>query len=64
MLAQIRSLANIGLSCHDVTVEVASARGEDRMIIVGLGDTAVKESKQRVWMALHSSGFRIPTGRT
>ncbi len=64
MLAQLTSFANFGLHCNKVTVEVASARGEDRMIIVGLGDTSVKESKQRVWMALHSSGFRIPTGRT
>ena len=34
------------------------------MVIVGLGDTAVKESKQRVWMALRSANLRIPTGRT
>ncbi len=64
MLAQLHSFTNIGLHCHSITVEVASAHGEDRMVIVGLGDMAVKESKQRVWMALHSAGFRIPSGRT
>lgn len=45
-----------------IDVEVGASKGETRMYIVGLGDTAVKESEQRVKMALRSSGFRFPTG--
>ena len=63
MLTQLTSFQNIGLKSERITVEVGAARGEAKMFIVGLGDTAVQESKQRVWMALRSSGFRIPTGR-
>lgn len=64
MLTQLTSFANIGLSSERVTVEVGAIRGEAAMYIVGLGDTAVQESKQRVRMALRSSGFAFPTGMT
>lgn len=64
MLAQLTSFATVGITALPVTVEVAAPRGEGKMMIVGLGDTAVKESQQRVWMALKSGGFRFPTGRT
>ena len=63
MLTQLTSFQNIGLQSEKITVEVGSIHGEAKMMIVGLGDTAVQESKQRVWMALRSSSFRIPTGR-
>jgi magnesium chelatase family protein len=64
MLTQLLSFANVGLSSEKVTVEVGAVRGEGAMYIVGLGDTAVQESKQRVRMAIRSSGFTFPTGRT
>ncbi len=63
MLTQLTSFANIGLNSSKITVEVASTGGEFKFYIVGLGDTAVQESKQRVLMALRSSGYRFPTGR-
>mgnify|MGYP001592354363 FL=1 len=63
MLTSLTSFANVGLHCGRITVEVGVARGEDScFFIVGLGDTAVQESKQRVRMALRSSGERIPGG--
>lgn len=63
MLTQLISFATVGLSSEKVTVEVGATRGEAKMYIVGLGDTAVQESKQRVRMAIRSSGFAFPTGR-
>lgn len=64
MLTSLTSFATIGLTSERITVEVGSTRGEDpKFFIVGLGDTAVQESKQRVRMALRSSGYRLPTGR-
>ncbi len=47
-----------------VEVEVGSVPGEAKILIVGLGDTAVQESKQRVKIALRSCGYRLPTGKT
>ncbi len=64
MLTKLTSFAAIGLASEQITVEVGSNAGEGNICIVGLGDTAVQESKQRVKMALRSSGFRLPTGRT
>lgn len=63
MLTQLTSFANIGLQSERITVEAGSSLGEIRFFIVGLGDTAVQESKHRVSMALRSNGFWIPTGR-
>lgn len=63
MLTQLTSLATIGLRCEEITVEVGSMQGEGRFCIVGLGDTAVQESKQRVAHALRHSGYHFPTGR-
>lgn len=64
MLTKLFSFANIGLSSELITVEVGSALGESQIVIVGLGDTAVQESKQRVKMAIRSSGFKLPSGRS
>lgn len=63
MLTQLTSFATIGLQPERITVEIGSTPGESGITIVGLGDTAVQESKQRVRMALRSSGFKLPTGR-
>lgn len=64
MFTKLTSFANIGLSSEMITVEVGSSNGEGRISIVGLGDAAVQESKQRVQLALRESGFRISTGKT
>lgn len=63
MLTKLLSFATVGLESVKITVEVGMARGEEpKIFIVGLGDAAVQESKQRVKMALRSSGFKLPTG--
>jgi len=66
MLTKLTSFQNIGLNSMRVTVEVGAVRGgeEPKFYIVGLGDTAVQESKRRVHMALRSSGFKLASGRT
>jgi magnesium chelatase family protein len=66
MLTKLTSFQNIGLNSVRVTVEVGAVRGgeEPKFYIVGLGDTAVQESKRRVHMALRSSGFKLAAGRT
>ncbi len=63
MPASLTSFATIGLTSERITVEVGVSPGEGHFFIVGLGDAAVQESKQRVKMAIRSSGYRIPTGR-
>ncbi|MDR2769152.1 MAG: YifB family Mg chelatase-like AAA ATPase [Puniceicoccales bacterium] len=65
MLAIIDSGSLHGIEAFPVHVEVNTGeRGELRWVIVGLPDTAVKESQNRVFSALGNSGFRLPTSRT
>lgn len=64
MLTQLLSFATVGLDGECITVEIGSTPGESGITIVGLGDTAVQESKQRVRTALRSCGYKLPTGRS
>ncbi|MFO1523140.1 MAG: magnesium chelatase domain-containing protein [Kiritimatiellia bacterium] len=60
----IRSGAVYGIDAHAIEIEVNTGDGEPKVIVVGLPDTAVKESGDRVWTALRNSGFATPLGRT
>lgn len=64
MYTQLTSFATIGLQSEKITVEIGATPGEGMITIVGLGDTAVQESKSRVRLALRASGFRLPTGKS
>ncbi|MBP5661812.1 MAG: YifB family Mg chelatase-like AAA ATPase [Clostridia bacterium] len=63
MLAKIRSLGLVGIEGFSVTVECDVAPGLPSFEIVGLPDTAVKESKERVRSAIKNSGMEFPMGR-
>ncbi|MCL4366467.1 YifB family Mg chelatase-like AAA ATPase [Patescibacteria group bacterium] len=64
MLAKIISAANIGLDANLVTCEVdISMQGLPSFTIVGLGDRAVEESKERVRAAFRNSGAEFPLHR-
>ena len=62
-LAVLRSRALAGMEAPAVSVEVHLANGLPGLTIVGLPDTEVRESKDRVRAALQNSGFAIPARR-
>ena len=64
MLAKVCSAAVNGIEAYPVEVEVNAGFGDTLIIIVGLPDTAVKESRDRVTTALINSGFTFTFGRT
>src|ERR1700733_6462991 len=64
MLAKVCSAAVNGIEAYPVEVEVNCGWGETLIVIVGLPDAAVKESRDRVSTALGNSGFKFPMGRT
>jgi magnesium chelatase family protein len=64
MLAKVFSAAVIGVNAYEVEVEVNTAGGKPVMVVVGLPDAAVKESRDRVITAVANSGYRWPNGRT
>lgn len=61
-LAVLRSRAIAGMQAPEVTVEVNLANGLPTFAIVGLADTEVRESRDRVRAALHNAGFEFPPG--
>lgn len=64
MLAKVRSAAVQGVDAHPIEVEVNVGWGETIIVIVGLPDTAVKESRDRVSTAITNSGYKFTLGRT
>lgn len=60
MSSKIYSATTIGVNAHLVDVEVDLSLGMLQFFIVGLPDTAIKESKQRIQTALKNSGVRLP----
>ncbi len=66
MLAKTWSSAVQGIDAYTVAVEVnATGVGKETIVnVVGLPDTAIRESRERVWSALSCNGFLPPEGRT
>ena len=52
-----------GIHGYCVSVEIHIGRGLPSFNIVGMGDTAVKESKDRVRAAILNAGFQFPLGK-
>ncbi|MBI3711381.1 MAG: YifB family Mg chelatase-like AAA ATPase [Burkholderiales bacterium] len=62
-LAVLKSRALSGMDAPEVTVEVHLANGLPSFTIVGLPETEVKESKDRVRAALQNARFDFPAQR-
>ncbi len=63
MLARVNACALVGLDGVLVEVEVDYGRGLPGITIVGLPDTAVQESRERVQAALRNSDLVVPRRR-
>lgn len=63
MLAKVNSCAVVGLEGELIDVEVDIARGLPSMTIVGLPDTAVQESRERVRAAIKNTGLPFVSER-
>ena len=63
MLARLRTTALWGLEVLPVTVEVDVGGGLPRTQIVGLPDSTVRESQERLVSAFRAAGLDLPDGR-
>ena len=63
MLAKVLSSAVLGIDAYRVEVEIDINSGLPTFTTVGLPETAVKESKERVKSAISNSGYRFPDDR-
>ena len=63
MFSSVRSLGVSGVGGYEVSVEVNISSGLPTFEIVGLPDTAVRESRERVRAAIKNNGFKFPVSR-
>lgn len=59
MLVKTFGYAVHGINATKVIVEVSIGKGVN-FFIVGLPDSAVKESQQRIYAAFRNNGYKIP----
>ena len=63
MFARINSMGLYGIDSYMVSVEIDYGQGLPKIELVGLPDTAVSESRNRVRSAIKNSGFSFPQSR-
>ncbi len=63
MFSSVKSIGIFGIDTYMIQIEADVSGGLPSFDIVGLPDTAVKESRDRVRAAIKNSGFKFPTGR-
>ena len=63
MFVRVNSIGILGMNSFEVGVEASIERGMPRFDLVGLPDTAVSESRDRVRSAMKNSAFYYPDGR-
>ena len=63
MFTTINSASLAGIKALPIEVEVDVARGLPNFVVVGLADSAIKESKERIRAAIKNCGFKFPPRR-
>ena len=63
MIAKLFSATTIGLEAQKIEVEIDLTPALPSMVVVGLPDKAVQESKERVKSAIKQSGYEFPLGK-
>ena len=63
MLSRVKSAAVAGIDAYIVEVEVDISFGLPMFNMVGMPETAVRESRERVKSAVKNSGYRFPVDR-
>jgi magnesium chelatase family protein len=63
MITKTLTAITQGLSTQPIQVEIDLSSGLPQIIVVGLPDKSVSESKERLRTALKESGFEFPLGR-
>ncbi len=63
MISKVYTATLSGMESDLIEVECDSGTGQFMFLLVGLADTAVQESRERVRAAIKNSGFDFPRGR-
>ncbi len=60
MIVTIKSGGTLGIDGIRIDVEINLSKGLPQFLIVGLPDTAIKESKERIRSAIEATGYKFP----
>ncbi len=60
MFSQVLSASVLGVNAFIITVETHVEQKIFAFNLVGLPDSAVRESRERVWAAIYNSGLQVP----
>src|SRR5665213_3065521 len=63
MVVRVATVAFVGIEARPVDVQVPISNGNVVFTVVGLGDKAVAESRERVRAALNAAGLAMPAKR-
>ncbi len=63
MFSKVNSLGLFGLNAFVVEVEIETSKGTPAFDVIGLGDTVVKESRERIRSALRESNIAFPLAK-
>lgn len=63
MFVKVNSMGLLGLNAFRVETEIDAVRGTPGFDIVGLPDNAIKESRERVRLAVKNSGVEFPLAK-
>ena len=63
MFTKLKSIAIYGIDSYEIDVEIDISNGMGSFDIVGLPDTSIKESRDRVRAAVKNAGFYFPHGK-
>ncbi len=63
MVVRVATVAFHGIEARPIDVQVQLSNGDVKFNVVGLGDKAVSESRERVRGALNASGLALPARR-
>lgn len=61
MVVKVISATSIGLDIFKILIEVDITNSLPQTVIVGLGDTAISEAKERLKLAIKNSGYNFPS---
>ena len=63
MFSMVKSVGIFGMESYMIEAEADVSSGLPSFDVVGLPDTAVKESRDRVRAAVKNCGYKFPAGR-
>ncbi|MBR2068332.1 MAG: YifB family Mg chelatase-like AAA ATPase [Candidatus Gastranaerophilales bacterium] len=61
MVVSVKSMALSGLSVCEINIETDTINSLPQVSIIGLGDTAISEAKERLRLAIKNSGYSFPS---